>query len=154
MRAAEHAAVEPATPQSFDFRQIPFLEHVGIRSIDVRKGWSRVELVVLPQHLRSFGIVHGGVLATLLDSAMGMAASTLASSSHGVVTVQLNANFVRPAREGETLVATGEVKHAGRRTAVTFGEIYTAAGVLVASGSATFMHRPPGDASDPFGPNP
>jgi acyl-CoA thioesterase len=56
------------------------------------------------------------------------------------VTVQLNANFIRPAREGDTLVATGELTHSGRRTAVAVGEVRTAEGVLVASGSATFVH--------------
>src|SRR5205823_2638990 len=99
------------------------LDHLCVRSIDSRQGRCRVELVVLRQHLRSLNIVHGGVLITLLDSAMGMAASTLASPGQGVVTVQLNANFIRPVGEGETLVATGELEHSGRRTAVARGEV-------------------------------
>src|SRR5437867_7943803 len=137
----------PQASPSFNIRQVPFLDLLGVRSIDLRQGRCRVELVVLRQHLRSLGIIHGGALATLLDSAMGMAASSLAPPGQGLVTVQLNANFIRPVREGETLVATGELKHSGRQTAVACGEVHTAEGVLVASGSATFMHRHDTDAS-------
>jgi uncharacterized protein (TIGR00369 family) len=85
------------------------------------------------------GLVHGGVYATLLDTAMGWAASTLAPQGQDLVTVQLNVNFIRPCREGETLVASGEVVHSGRRTAVARGEVRTAAGELAATGSGTFM---------------
>jgi hypothetical protein len=47
----------------------------------------------------------------------------------------------------ETSVATGESKHSGRQTAVACGQVWTAEGVMVASGSATFMHRDHADAS-------
>jgi uncharacterized protein (TIGR00369 family) len=77
---------------------------------------------------------------------MGLAAGTLAPAGQGVVTIQLDAHFIRPVGEGETLVATGELKHSGRQIAVTCGAVHTAEGVLVASGSATFMHRPHTDA--------
>jgi uncharacterized protein (TIGR00369 family) len=136
----------PQAPHSFDVRQFPFLDLLGVRSIEMGQGRCRVELLVLRQHLRNLGIIHGGVVATLLDTAMGIAASTLAPPGQGVVTIQLNAHFIRPAWEGETLVATGELKHSGRQTAVACGEVHTAQGVLVASGSATFMHRPDTDA--------
>jgi uncharacterized protein (TIGR00369 family) len=102
-------------------------------------GRSLVELTVENPHLRSHAIAHGGVFATLLDAAQGMAAASVAPSGFDVVTVQLNVNFIRPAGVGETLVARGEVVHAGRRTAVTRGEIRTAAGDLAATGSATLM---------------
>jgi uncharacterized protein (TIGR00369 family) len=97
-------------------------------------------MTVQEHHLRTLGIMHGGVLATLLDSAMGIAAGTLAPPGHLVVTVQLNINFIRPAWCGETLVATGEVFHAGRQTAVARGEVHTSTGTLIGSGSATFMY--------------
>jgi acyl-CoA thioesterase len=134
-------------PHSFDVRQVPFLDLLGVRLIHLSQGGCRLELVVLRQHLRSHGIIHGGVVATLLDTAMGLVASRSAPLGQQVVTVQLNAHFIRPALEGETLVATGELKHSGRQTAVACGEVHTAKGVLVASGSATFMHRPHADAS-------
>ncbi len=116
------------------------------------------------QHMRDLGIMHGGVLATLLDSVMGMAASSMAPVGHFAVTVQLNLNFIRPAWEGETLLAEAEVMHSGRQTAVARGEVHTEAGSLVGTGSATFMYvahtgptrdqipRREGPRGDPFAP--
>jgi uncharacterized protein (TIGR00369 family) len=132
----------PRSPQTFDVPQVPFLDHLGVRSIDVGPGRCRVELVVSRRHLRTLGIVQGGVILTLLDAAMGLAAGTLAPAGQGVVTIQLDSHFIRPVGEAETLVATGELKHSGRQIAVACGDVHTAGGVLVACGSATFMHRP------------
>src|SRR5262249_57706259 len=94
------------------------------------------------EDLRTVGILHGGVTATLLDTVLGMASGTTAPEDHYVVTVQLNVNFIRPVWEGESLVATGEVIHFGRQTAVARGEVRTSGGVLAASGSGTFMYLP------------
>jgi uncharacterized protein (TIGR00369 family) len=75
-----------------------------------------------------------------MDTALGWAAGSRAPTGLDVVTAQLNVNFIRPARPGEILIAWGEVQHAGRRTAVARGEIQTADGALVATGSATLMY--------------
>src|SRR5262249_54016868 len=106
-------------------------------------GFSKLELVVGPQHLRSRDILHGGVIASLVDTALGLASATKAPHGLDVVTVQLNINYIRPAWPGETLVAHGSVIHSGRRTAVARGEVATAAGELVASASGTFMFVDP-----------
>lgn len=97
-------------------------------------------MTVQTRHLRNLGIMHGGVLATLLDSVMGMSVGSLGPAGHFVVTVQLNVNFIRPAWEGETLVAVAEVIHSGQQTAVARGEVRTARGNLVGSGSGTFLY--------------
>lgn len=136
---SEESAPQPA--QVFDVSQIPFLGHLGVRSIQVGRGCCRVDLDVSQRHLRSLGIAHGGLVLTLLDTAMGLAAGTSAPAGQGVVTVQLDAHFIRPVGEGKMLVATGTLKHSGRQTAVACGEVHTAEGALVASGSATFMYR-------------
>jgi uncharacterized protein (TIGR00369 family) len=106
-------------------------------------GRGRLELVVAEGHLRTFGILHGGIFATLLDAAMGLSAASVAPEGHDVVTVQLGVNFIRPVGPGERLVATGQVEHAGRRTAVARGEIRTDGGDLAALGTGTFMFLPP-----------
>lgn len=120
----------------------PFMELLDARPIRREEGQVAFELLVQERHLRTLGIVHGGVTAALLDSALGFAAGTTAPPGHHVVTMQLNINYIRPAWDGERLIASGEVRHAGRQTAVARGEIRTAAGVLVASASGTFMYLP------------
>lgn len=120
----------------------PFLEGLGIEPVSTEQGRTTWRLLVSVKHLRTRGILHGGVVATLLDTAMGRAVSTVCREDQDCVTVQLNVNFIRPSWTGETLTITGEVQHSGRQTAVVRGEIRTPAGVLVATGSGTFMFVP------------
>lgn len=137
--------------------RVPFLEHLRAQPITLEPGRARLELVIEQQHLRNLGIMHGGVLAAVLDTVMGMAASTRAAQGQFVVTVQLNVNFVRPAWLGETLVGTGIVQHAGKQTAVARGEVHTAEGALVGTGSGTFMfleHVDPAQDRFPRQPEP
>jgi uncharacterized protein (TIGR00369 family) len=139
MDSENSEALQPVSSPDGSFA---FVDLLQMSRIAAGKGRSRLELVVGQRHLRPLGIAHGGVMASLLDTAIGVAASSLTPADHWAVTVQLNVNFIRPAWEGETLVATGEVLHAGRQTAVGRGEVRTAGGVLVASGSATCMYLP------------
>ncbi len=101
-------------------------------------------LKVGEEHLRSLGLMHGGVAASMLDSFMGRAAFAGSPPGHHLVTIQLNVHFVRAARAGDTLIADGTVEHNGRRTAVVRGELRTEQGALIATGSGSFMHLPTG----------
>jgi uncharacterized protein (TIGR00369 family) len=134
--------------------RLTFLERLGVRADDS----GRLILEVGSGHLRTLGIAHGGVVATLLDSVMGMAAARSAPPDHYLVTAQLNVHFIRPAWEGETLVASSEVRHNGRKTAMAQGEIRTGTDALVATASATFVYVAHSEQtrgrSEPLGPNP
>ncbi len=116
--------------------RLSFLERLGVRGDDA----GHLILDVKPGHLRTLGIAHGGVIATLLDSVMGMNANRSSPADHYVVTAQLNVHFIRPSFEGETLIASSQVRHNGRKTAVADGEIRTSDGALVATASATFVY--------------
>jgi acyl-coenzyme A thioesterase 13 len=116
--------------------RLSFLERLGVRADDA----GRLILEIRAGHLRTLGIAHGGVIATLLDSVMGLNANRSSPPDHYLVTAQLNVQFIRPAFEGETLIASSEVRHAGRKTAMAQGEILTADGHLVATASATFVY--------------
>lgn len=118
--------------------RLSFLERLGVRADET----GRLFLDVRAGHLRTLGIAHGGVIATLLDSVMGMTANRSSPPDHYLVTAQLNVHFLRPAFEGETLIASSEVRHAGRKTAMAQGEIQTSTGDLVATASATFVYVP------------
>ena len=113
-----------------------FTERLGVRADEE----GRLVLEVGPAHLRSLGIAHGGMIATLLDSAMGLEVSRSAPPDHYVVTAQLNVNFIRPAWEGETLVASTRVRHSGGKTAVAQGDLATTSGALVATASGMFVY--------------
>ena len=112
---------------------------LGIEPVDWGDGRSELALTVDERHLRNLPILHGGVTATLLDSALGVAASTVAPPDRLTVTAQLNINFIRPAFPDERLVATGTVQHAGRQSVVATGEVRCENGQLVATASGTFL---------------
>jgi uncharacterized protein (TIGR00369 family) len=101
-----------------------------------------VVLALGPQHMRTLGIAHGGVIAGLMDVTLGKTAASTSPDGHYVVTAQLNIHFIRPAWEGETLIGRAIIDHAGRRTSVVHGELRTEAGALVATASGTFLHLP------------
>jgi len=119
-----------------------FLDRLKVKPVTIEKGSAVFEVTVDESHLRTMGIAHGGLLATVLDSCLGCACWTLAPPDNHVVTVQLNINYIRPAWLGETLTARAEVRHAGQMTAVSRGEVRTGEGALVAAASGTFMYLP------------
>jgi uncharacterized protein (TIGR00369 family) len=94
--------------------------------------------------LNPFGIVHGGVLAALVDTAMGCAVHSLLPAGVGYVTGELNVRFLRPAvLAGGPLECTGEVVHQGRTTMVASARVVDPAGRLIAIAGATCLVRRP-----------
>src|SRR5690606_23590082 len=130
---------EVAAKFSAEAESSSFLRTLGVRSSAVDRGSASFTVEIKEMHARTMGIAHGGLVATLLDSALGCASWTLAPAGHHVVTVQLNINYIRPGWIGEILTATGEVRHAGQMTSVARGEVRTQQNALVASASGTFM---------------
>jgi uncharacterized protein (TIGR00369 family) len=84
--------------------------------------------------------VHGGIIATLLDSAMGCAVMSLLDEKTGYTTVDLNVHFTRPvtAATGE-FVATGAVVHRGRRVMTVEGRLLDTNSKLLAHATCTCM---------------
>jgi uncharacterized protein (TIGR00369 family) len=88
----------------------------------------------------AIGTLHGGALATLLDSVMGCAVHSTLPRGRGYTTLEIKVNYVRAATEaaGE-LIAEGRVVHTGRRSAVAEGKMVDARGRLIATASTTCL---------------
>jgi uncharacterized protein (TIGR00369 family) len=84
------------------------------------------------------GVLHGGVLMGLADSAMGMTVCGLLGPGKTSTNTDLQIRFLRPTTEGR-LTATARVVRKGRRTIVMEADVTDAAGKLVARASSTFM---------------
>jgi len=132
---------EPGAPPADDSGRVsPFLQSLGVTLVKRETGQAALHLNVGESHLRTRGIAHGGVIASLLDTAMGIAVATKMPPGCFTVTAQLNVNFIRPAWKGENLDIQGTVRHSGQTTAVAQAEVRTESGLLVATSSGTFSH--------------
>lgn len=118
----------------------PVAETLDFAGFDVEAG--RVSFRIVPRefHYNPIGAVHGGVLATLADSAMGCAVHSTLTAGSGYTTLEFKINFVRPVTvETGEIVATGEVVHRGRRVATAEARITDADGRLLAHASTTCL---------------
>lgn len=87
-----------------------------------------------------FGTVHGGIVATVLDSAMGMAALTVAPAGAATTTATLEVKYVRPiATDAGVLRAEGVVVHAGRRVVTAEGRLVGPDERLLATATTTCL---------------
>ncbi|MGW7693049.1 PaaI family thioesterase [Streptomyces asiaticus] len=113
---------------------------LGMRFDEVDPGRVVVSLDTRPDFANPLGTVHGGIAATLLDSAMGCAVHTTLPAGVGYTTLELKVNYIRAARtDGQTLIAEGTVLHAGRRTATAEGKVLDEQGRLIAHATTTCM---------------
>lgn len=126
-------------PRHRNWKVNPFAQHLHLPPVTVTDGVARMEFVVEEIHLRPGGLLHGGVLAAVLDTVTGFAAYSIAPPGNEVLTMQLNINMTATARQGDRVIATGKAAHAGRRTAVVHGEIRLANDKLLATGSTTMF---------------
>lgn len=101
---------------------------------------SREEVVVTldaqPHHMNMMGIVHGGVLSSLMDNAMGIAVM-LERPGESTVTSNLNVHFLTPAREGK-LTVKANIVHRTRRSVTVESRITQENDELVAISTGSF----------------
>ena len=111
---------------------------LGIREVDLSDGKAVVEMTPTEDMANTAGFVHGGMISALADSAMGRSLRTIRPGVVRSMSFDLKLSFISAAKVGETLRATGQVVHAGRRTAVTECRVEGPGRKLVATASGTF----------------
>jgi uncharacterized protein (TIGR00369 family) len=89
-----------------------FLHFIGLRLENLKKERITGKLLIHHHHKQQGGFLHGGVISTLLDTAMGFAAYTVVPDHQHVVTSTLNVSFYRPVTEG-WIVVNGWVDKVG-----------------------------------------
>ena len=82
-----------------------FAGSLGIRVDDTDEGGARLTLEVTDEHLNPAGTLHGGVLATLVDTAMGQAVRTVSDEGDVPATSQLTVTYLRPGKPGQVAVS-------------------------------------------------
>ena len=122
----------------------PFVRMIGAKFEEWREGYVRMSLVVEEKHTNPNGIMHGGVLTTLMDETLG----AVVASVRGVdvmraaphATVEMNVSFLAGAGPGEEIIVEGRALKVGR--SVAFGEAEArrrGSDDLIAKGRFTFV---------------
>jgi uncharacterized protein (TIGR00369 family) len=118
-----------------------FADLLGYKLTGRGPGFAEVSLKVGPQHLNRLSIPHGGLLATLLDSAAGFAAAYAEDPEkpQTVVTLSINTLFIGRARIGDTIVTQGRRIGGGKTIAFATAEALVD-GKAIARADATFRY--------------
>lgn len=121
-----------------DLESGKFWKHIGMSSIVGVDGITRIQLTVSDELLQFYGNLHGGVIASVMDSAIAIAVNQQLDPGEGASTVELKINYLSSI-SGGTLWGEGKVIKKGRNIVVAQGEIKNDAGKILAFGTATFM---------------
>ena len=120
------------------FSHVAYARLLGIEIVRLERGSSVLSLAVRPELTRMEGIVHGGAIASLLDSASAFAVLSLLQPEEQTVTVDLTLHFLRPVSAGR-VEARARVLRAGRRVVTVSIEASDSAGKLVATALTTYL---------------
>ncbi|MCK9926360.1 PaaI family thioesterase [Frankia sp. Mgl5] len=113
---------------------------LGVTLAELGDGSSTWTLTPSPAAANAMMTVHGGVISTLMDTAMGSAVYTRLPAGVLYTTLELKVNFIRPvALDGGMLTCVATAVHVGRRTATVEARVTDPAGALVAHGSSTCL---------------
>jgi uncharacterized protein (TIGR00369 family) len=119
----------------------PFYQYMGMEALDSEGGLSHLRLTISENHKNLYGILHGGVIATILDSTCSIAVASLLEPGEFSYTLDQRINYIGNTRSG-VLTGRGKALHKGRKTAVSQGEIRDEEGNLIAAGMSTlFLFR-------------
>lgn len=116
----------------------PLWTLLGIEMLDVKKGWAKLQLPFAKKLTHPYGIVHGGAIFSLADSAVAMALLGLVEKGERFTTVEMNINYVSSFNEGN-ITAEARIINKGSRIALGDVDIRNDQGDLVAKCLATYM---------------
>ncbi|HUK37644.1 MAG TPA: PaaI family thioesterase [Methanomicrobiales archaeon] len=118
----------------------PFFRMMGIDVDSIGEGTAALSMQVRPEMHNGVGWMQGGIFTAMADEAMALALYTVISPDERIATISETTSFLKGAREGATLVATGRVVRKGRRVAFTESEVRkdTGEGEILARCAAAF----------------
>ncbi|HSF80875.1 MAG TPA: PaaI family thioesterase [Anaerolineales bacterium] len=119
----------------------PFPLHLPFKLVSIELDQARIELKVLDCHMQPFGMVHGGVIATLIDTATFWAAFLSLPEDNGLVNIDLKLNYLRSS-SAEWLIAEGRCIKSGRTLSYAEASVIDEEGTLLAHGTSTLMAMP------------
>ena len=119
----------------------PFPGHMSMKLVSIDLDRANVELQTAHFHLQPYGIVHGGVVATLIDTSTFWSAFMRVPEDAGLVNVDLKLNYLKPVEKG-LLRAEGKALRSGKSISYAESRVFDTHGELIAHGTSTLMTLP------------
>jgi uncharacterized protein (TIGR00369 family) len=117
---------------------VPYAHLLGIELDAISEGTATLGLNVRKELTQNHGVVHGGAIASLIDTAMAFAIISLLAPKERVTTVDLTVSYLRPLTQGR-VTAVARVLRAGRRLFVVSAEVFGDNGNLASTALSTYI---------------
>jgi len=117
------------------YKQNSYVNLLGIHLEKLDEGYAELSMPIMDKHTNLYNIAHGGALASLADTCMGVACATTGKK---VVTLEMNMNFIKSAGPQSELRGIGKIVHNGRSTLVAEGQIFDDGNIMIATARGTF----------------
>jgi len=119
-------------------KTVPYARFLGLELEQVASGTATLGVNVRKELTQNQGVVHGGAIASLIDTATAFAIISLIAPGEKVTTVDLAICYLRPAVRGR-LKAVARVVRAGRRLFVVSAEVFDKQGKLITTALSTYI---------------
>lgn len=117
----------------------PYFDLLSMKLLDVGIGYSTLEIELAQKHLQPFGVVHGGVFASIIDAAAFWSVYFgVEDPEAGITTVDLKLNYLAPAVSGK-LIASGRQIKVGRTLGYAEANVADQQGKVLAHGTSTLI---------------
>ena len=117
---------------------VPFAKLLEIELEEIEAGIATLAFEITPQLKQNHGVVHGGAIASLIDSATAFAIISLLPPGEQATTVDLTISYLRPLTKGRAR-AVSRVVRAGRRLITVSAEVFDDRGTLSATALSTYI---------------
>lgn len=115
----------------------PYLKLLDMNIVKLEEGYAEINMPILrDKHTNLYQIAHGGAVASLADTIMGVACATVGKK---VVTLEMNINFIKGAPPQDAIIGMGKITHNGKSTMVAEGKIFDGENNLIAQSRGTFF---------------
>jgi len=138
MRKLNPAYVQAA---SLVVNRSPYFALLSMSIREIGMGYALLDIEVQNKHLQPFGVVHGGVFASIVDAAAFWAVFSEVDEDTAMTSVDLKVNFLAPARAGK-LIARGRRIKLGKTLALADAEVVDEENRILAHGTSTLMVIP------------
>ena len=136
--APEHLSAEELARLRETFARVPYVSLLGLEFVSAERGAATFALNVREELTRMGGVMHGGAVVSLLDTAAAFAVHTVIEPDGRTVTVDLTVHFLRPATDGR-IEAHARVLRRGRSVCILSVEARDGAAEIVATATMTYF---------------